>query len=118
MDEDELCNEYGNWATVDMVMRDWERTVSPTSYWFDEMSDSNYRDRWFKLQLDDSTVNSYSNLSYGLPTGEALNLCKWIYRNSIAKLTVQIADPEVVQLKKDIRISFADQLGVVGEKDC
>ncbi len=33
----------------------------------------------------------------------------------MAKLTVKIMEPNVMQIKKGIRLSFADKLGVVGK---
>ncbi len=38
-----------------------------------------------------------------------------IYSNDIVKLTLEIADPNVLQVKKDIAMSFSGQLGVIGE---
>ncbi len=29
LDLDELCNKFGDWSTMDLVMRDWRETNSP-----------------------------------------------------------------------------------------
>jgi hypothetical protein len=55
-----------------------------------------------------------TNISYGLPTPEAIQMCKDVYSNDIVKLTLQIMDPNVMQINKDVSAKFSDQLGVVG----
>ncbi len=52
--------------------------------------------------------------SYGLPVGEADAVCKQRYSLDFAKLTVQIDSADVMQIRKDVRATFADQLGTVG----
>ena len=37
------------------------------------------------------------------------------YRHDIAKLTIQITSPDVTTIKRDIKITFSDQLGVIGK---
>ena len=77
------------------------------------------------------------NMSFGVPTDEAMRICKDIYRNEIVKVTVQISRPTVtlvrivnslitttifrqiyslIQIKKDVKVSFSDQLGVIGNE--
>ncbi len=53
-------------------------------------------------------------MSYSLPHDEAINVCKERYRFDVAKVTVQIVSPNVMRIKKDVKMSFADQLGVIG----
>ncbi len=50
----------------------------------------------------------------GLPLQEAERVCKERYQRDFAKLTIHIADPEVLQIKKDLRVRFVDQLGIIG----
>ena len=40
-----------------------------------------------------------------------------MYTNDVVKVTLQIGEPEAMQLKMDVAITFADALGIVGEKD-
>ena len=40
--------------------------------------------------------------------------CKSIYANEMVKLTVQIADPYVMVIEKDVSATFSDMLGIVG----
>ena len=51
----------------------------------------------------------------GLPEDDAREMCKTMYRESIAKVSLEILDPKVLQIKKDVRTTFSDQLGVVGK---
>ncbi len=117
LDVDTLCNWYGDWTTIDLVMRDWQETNSPLAYWRNEMSDANYQRRFETLELDRETFrdSGITNMSYGLPTDEAMLTCKRKYQSDIAKLTVQIIDPNVMQIKKNRRVTFADQLAAIGE---
>ena len=62
------------------------------------------------LSLDQSTLGGRTNISFGLPTDEAITLCRQIYKTDIAKLTIQITDPNVVQIKKDVKLTLADQV--------
>ena len=40
-----------------------------------------------------------------------------MYKNDVVKVTLQIGEPEAMQLKMDVAITFADALGIVGKKD-
>ncbi len=111
---DELCNRYGDWSTIDFVMKDWEKTNSPLAYWFFEMSAASYKERFKTYTLSNQVISRYSNFSYGLPTEEAIRVCKDKYRRDVIKLTIQIMNPTVMQIKHDKRVTFADQLAVIG----
>ena len=52
---------------------------------------------------------------YGLPKADAAEVCKAMYRENIAKVTVEIMAPDVLQIKKDIKTTFTQQLGVIGK---
>ena len=54
---------------------------------------------------------------YGLPEVEANTVCKQIYKNDMVKLTLQISGSEALQIKRDIRVTFTDQLGVIGMRN-
>ena len=96
------------------AMSDWHKTHSPLGYWADELNVMNYRGRYKTLKLDREELVGFVNMSYGLPTSEAVEVCKRLYGESIAKVVVQIADPIVVQIKKGVRVTFPDQLAVIG----
>ena len=53
---------------------------------------------------------------YGIPKDEVKSVCRSIYANEMVKLTVQIADPTVMVIEKDVSATFTDHLGVVGKK--
>ena len=44
-------------------------------------------------------------------------VCKSRYKNDVVKLTLQIAQPTVVKIEKDVSASFTDIIGVVGERE-
>ena len=51
-------------------------------------------------------------LVHGLPVKEALNLCKKLYRNSIAKVTIQVSK-EIMMTRRDFTVTFAEQLSII-----
>ena len=54
-------------------------------------------------------------IRYGLPGDEGTNVCKQMYKNDLVKITLQITEPLAQQLKTDVRVTFADTLGIVGK---
>ena len=64
----ELCNQKGNWANIDMVMKDWQLTNSPVAYWFNNLAGSDAR-HWSDVRDDfeKDSLDGKTNLTYGLP---------------------------------------------------
>ena len=56
-----------------------------------------------------------NDVSFGLPKDEAIRVCKSRFKNHLAFIQVQIMEPKVMNIVKDIKISFYDQLGVIGQ---
>ena len=114
---DELCDLTGDWRYIDIAMRDWQRTHSHVGYWSDRMRD--YKRLARTLRLDETKLiyhDIYSfNMSYGLPTEDMVEVCKATFSNNIAKLTIQVVDPDVMVIKKGLKVSFTDQIGVIGK---
>ena len=97
----------------------WQNTESPIVYWARQMAQLEALDL---LKQDMPSVvrtlqDKEISFEYGLPTWEVNKVCKEKYRNDLVKLTLQIAAPEAMQIKKDVRVTFPDQLGVIG-KEC
>ena len=55
------------------------------------------------------------DILFGLPEKEVTKVCRQRYKNEVVKVTVQIAEPEAMQLKMDVSIKPADALGIVGK---
>ncbi len=114
---DELCDSKRDWSVIHMVMSDWESTGSPLAHWHRKALD--YRGGLGADLLPHAVLeqhlNGDVNLTYGLPTYEALHVCRFRVRYEVAKLTVEFAEPTLVEIQKDVRVNFSDQLGVVGE---
>ena len=51
---------------------------------------------------------------HNLPMEEDESVCRSIYANEMVKLTIQIADPSVMVITKDVSATFPDMLGIVG----
>ncbi len=76
LDVEGLCDRNGDWRSIDRVMRDWQRVSSTAAHWAGEISPANYR-RWFEtMKLDKWTALGVTNFSYGLPTDDAIKMCK------------------------------------------
>ena len=52
---------------------------------------------------------------FGSPRKEADSLCKARYAEEVVKLTVQIAEPTVMMIEKDVSATFSDMLGIIGK---
>ena len=50
-----------------------------------------------------------------LPAEDGQSICKSLYSNEVVKLTIQIADPNVMEIQKDVSVTFPDMLGIVGK---
>ena len=65
---DELCDVHGDWASIDLVMRDWRRTHSPLAHWYNQLAGSDAR-HWADVRedFDEDSLAGKTNLTYGLP---------------------------------------------------
>ena len=65
---EELCNVDGNWASIDMVMNDWQHTNSPFAHWYNNLAGSDAR-HWADVveDFDEDSLSGKTNLTYGLP---------------------------------------------------
>ena len=105
-------NPYAN-----MILNDWVKTNSPFwNYWgqmiFDEVEFSTTEEfKNYKMP----TGRIYGEFfEYGLPMEDATRVCEARFAKEIVKLTIQIVDPTVMVIEKDVRATFTDKLGVVG----
>ena len=113
LDVNDLCDRHRNWGMIEMAMRDWEHTHSPLAYWHMATNEYHIDPRDFFKAEDINPMKI--NMSFGLPTDEAVRVCKERYHYDLAKLTVVITEPKVMLIKKDIKTTFTDQLGVIGK---
>ena len=70
------------------------------------------------LPLMMETVNARPSgllMDYGLPRSEVLKVCKDMYKKDVVRLTLQISEPVAMQLNKNMKATFMDQVGTVGE---
>ena len=49
------------------------------------------------------------------PKDDGKSVCKSVYAKEVVKLTVQITDPSVTVIEKDVSATFSDMLGIVGK---
>jgi hypothetical protein len=70
----------------------------------------------YKLSLTDASyVISSMDVEDGLNTVTAEKICTTTFKNEIAHLTLEIADPRVMEVMQDVRVTFPDMLGTVGK---
>ena len=102
-------------------MKEWEKAESPSIYWYKKFK--NYgRDQagqgtsYKKISRLDHFYYDGLNLVplvHGLPLKEALTVCKELYKNNIAKVTIEIAEDSVLRTKRDFSVTFAEQLSII-----
>ena len=78
---------------------------------------------WFhRLSMREGEfTTSYEDLGdfdteFGIQKRLATKICEFIFDNDIALLTVEIAQPRILELVKDIKVTFPDMLGTIGKR--
>ena len=102
---------FDNLNRLDRVLLGWKKTNSLLwSHWSHFVWNNG---------LVDYIVPSHrchgQDFHHNLPTEEDESVCRSIYANEMVKLTVQIADPSVMVIEKDVSATFSDMLGIVGK---
>ena len=73
------------------------------------------------LSLAEQTITtSYEGLTafdkeMGIQKELATQICKMVFQNDIAKLTLEIAEPRMLKVEKDKSVTFAGTLGTIGK---
>ena len=67
-----------------------------------------------------SIVTSYDKLQdfdidLGIQRQLATMICKMIFENDVAGLTLEIADESVLRVEKDVSVTFFEMLGTIGK---
>ena len=102
-----------NPSDLRFVMREWEKAESPMVYWYKKLKEHDRKGSLDQIDLDNFVLSNFIPLVRGLPQKEALAMCKNIYTNSIAKVTIQIAEDSVLMTKRDFTVTFAEQLSII-----
>ena len=113
MDTKELNVNYlcKTWPFNVRALLNWKKTNSLLwSHWAKFVDDGGLRN--YNLPAERCDRQEFNN---GLPEEERESVCKSIYSNEVVKLTVQIADPYVMVIEKDVSATFSDMLGIVGK---
>ena len=112
LDLDALCSE-ANPSSVHFAMREWEKAESPSVYWYRKFRKHYLMRSMQEIRLDHYiSKDNMVSLVHGLPVKEALTMCKKLYKNSIAKVTIQISK-EVLMTSRDFSVTFAEQLSII-----
>ena len=62
-----------------------------------------------------SAERPYFEEKFGINKQLATQICESTFKSDIAKLILEIAQPRVVEVQKDRRVTFPDMLGTIGE---
>jgi hypothetical protein len=69
----------------------------------------------YKQSLADAPyVISSMSIKDGMNSGLAEKICASTFKNDIAHMTLEIANPKVLEVVRDIKVTFPDKLGTVG----
>ena len=114
---DYLCsppNKYDK-RGANRVLEHWMKTSSPLwSYWGKLFQNAEGLRGYTLPKTRCTPVSIPLKFNYGLPWDETDSMCKSIYSEEVVKLTVQIAEPTVMTIEKDVSATFTDQLGTIG----
>ena len=120
LDADQLCKDYRTNDVVIKLMKDWMKTNSPLwSYWAKMLTESSptLRKYFYDYEIPEHRIiDGEEKFYYALPETEVISVCRSRMRNEVVKLTVQIAEPSVMRIEKDVSSTFTEQLGVIGNK--
>ena len=117
LDVEALCdfNNEESKESIDLALREWQRTNSPITHWYNMVARYlNLGDTFYNPALFNVKPSDRWTFYYGLPKEDAKEMCKTVYKETIAKVTIEILDPMVLQIKKDVSSTFTSRLGVVG----
>ena len=123
LDIEDLCAKT-NTESVKFAMHEWEKSNSPSLYWYKTLHKLDYEKRLdefkmdFMTQYDEQTDDMGVPIVNGLPFKEAMRVCKEVYAKNIAKVTVEISEDQVIITKKDLGVTFAEQLAIISMKLC
>jgi hypothetical protein len=59
-------------------------------------------------------VISSLTVENGIEKGLATKICTTAFKNDIAHITLEISKPTVLEVVRDIKVTFPDMLGTVG----
>ena len=109
-----LCDDLSNYDEI--AIQNWKKTSSLLwSHWMPFVYKGGLKN--YKIPTDPSRCRKQEFFN-SLPSGEGTSICKSLYSNEVVKLTIQIADPNVMEIQKDVSVTFPDMLGIVGELFC
>ena len=95
-------------------MREWEKAESPSTYWYKKFLELERKEELQKIMWNvDLTNEQRASLVHGLPMKEALLMCKEVYKNGIAKVTIQISEDTLLMTKRDFSVTFPEQLSII-----
>ena len=58
------------------------------------------------------------HLIHGLPESEAILTCRDLFKRSMVKIAIEVDNTNSQEMERDMSITFAEAIGVVGESSC
>ena len=90
----------------EMALGHWRKNMYDVVTW-----------RYKQFLENPETLVNRDNDDLELNEKEEEEICKQVIENNLAKLSVVIKSPTAMRAMKSIRVSFTDQLGVIGKRE-
>lgn len=75
------CDNTGkDWDNIDFAMSIWKRENSPMAHWLKKVRNGE--------KIEAAKMSEALNFSYSLPMDEMYSVCKSVYKNDLAKLSL------------------------------
>ena len=101
---DDLCRATGNkGSSREAILDYWRKDIDIVSWRYKNFFSNPTWDTFSKL-VNEADLTMY----------EGGEVCKGVLRTDLAKLTIVIPNPTAMKVKKSVRVSFNDQLGMLG----
>ena len=103
LDEAELCAKR---ASLRAVMDHWRHYDTLLSWLM----------RQFLLEEGVVVGGNTVDPEFEIEAGLVAQICRSVFRRDVALVTLEIVEPRVMQISKDVKATFPDMLGTIGER--
>ena len=113
LDVADLCNKISNPKTYGISIDAYTKVTSSLAHVLSHEISGEY----FWQSLDHISLQEkglYQNETK--KENQAEQHCKAFYGKQVAKVTIEFIDTDVMQIKMDTRLTFMDQVGIIGNE--
>ena len=99
----EICSDPHTEEQKEFALDNWYRNKYDVTTW-----------RFKEFLEDPETLVDREEDGLELDEKEQVNICSQVMANNMAKMTIVIQNPSALKVMKSVRVSFTDQLGMIG----